>query len=400
MAKRFTASEWDKIIKTFEADPKSFGLPDGGREASLVLASFNIRKLNRTENREAELDFMARFCARCDLIAVQEIQDDLEGLLYLVARMESKIAGEGEFGVVVSDITGEVPGERGMAERLAFIYRKRRIRRLDMVSDLNIDRTAVMDHFFTHHDVIMKAQKTYLKKMKEYKEEKRKSPPKFVMPAFVTFVRAPHVVAFEMPAANDKPAITFAGVNAHLTWGNTSERRAEFEALLSWMTHRLKSEDKMTVDNFILLGDLNMDFDKPITDRNKINNAIRAKNEEVFGDSENRRIYFPFIDKHPKTGKHIRSNARNDETFDQIAFFRGSKEDRLPNDTWATPQTGEDPDGFNYGVFNFADIFARALKNKAYSQLDKTEKAALGKFFEHSVSDHMPIWVRLPRPGF
>jgi hypothetical protein len=57
--------------------------------------------------------------------------------------MESKLRGDHEFGLVVSDITGE----SGMSERLAFIYRKRRICRMDMASDLNIDRSSVMDHF-------------------------------------------------------------------------------------------------------------------------------------------------------------------------------------------------------------------------------------------------------------
>lgn len=35
-----------------------------------------------------------------------------------------------------------------------------------------------------------------------------------------------------------------------------------------------------------------------------------------------------------------------------------------------------------------------------YVRLSKEEKKALGKKFEHSVSDHLPIWVRIPRPGF
>ena len=124
MAGRFGKAEWAKIITELERDPAHFGMPEGGREASLVFASFNIRKLGSVANREEEIDFLARFCAKCDLIAVQEVQDNLEALRHLKDRMESKIAGDNEFSLVVSDITGQVPGETGMAERLAFIYRK------------------------------------------------------------------------------------------------------------------------------------------------------------------------------------------------------------------------------------------------------------------------------------
>ncbi len=69
-------------------DPEFYGLPEGGRGASLVLASFNIRKLGSSKNREREIDFLARFCVKCDLIAIQEVQDSLEGLRRLKDQME------------------------------------------------------------------------------------------------------------------------------------------------------------------------------------------------------------------------------------------------------------------------------------------------------------------------
>ena len=105
-----------------------------------MFSSFNIRKLSKSKNRERELDFMSRFCARCDLIAIQKIQDSLDGLIFLQERVTS----EGEFGLVVSDITGEVPGKRGMAERLAFLYRRQRVHRMELASDITIDRDPVI----------------------------------------------------------------------------------------------------------------------------------------------------------------------------------------------------------------------------------------------------------------
>ena len=55
--------------------------------------------------------------------------------------------------------------------------------------------------------------------------------------------------------------------------------------------------------------------------------------------------------------------------------------------------------GPDYGVFDFADLFARALnKGTALNDLQAAKRTALLKRFEHKVSDHMPIWLRMPLP--
>lgn len=400
MAGRFSEAEWTEIIAKLEQEPTRFGFPEGGRERSLVLASFNIRKLGSAKDREREIDFLARFCACCDLVAIQEVQDDLEGLRLLKERTEARVAGDGEYALAVSDITGEVPGETGMAERLAYLYRHRRIRRLDMASDLTFDRTAVLKRFFENEDAMIEARREFEQKVLEKEQGKRKTMPVYTPPEFITFVRTPYVVAFEAPAALDQPALTFTAVNAHLVFGTMGEREREFEALLDWVIHRLKAEQRLVTPSFILMGDLNLNFDKPRTDRKRIDARIRLTNQEAFGDPNVRRVYFPFLDEHPKLREQLRSNARGTETYDQIAFFRGKTEARLPNDTWRGHVGADGPDGFDYGVFEFADLFARTLRGRAYNSLTKKEKADLGKSFEHSVSDHLPIWVRIPRPGF
>lgn len=400
MAGHFTDDEWTRIIAELEADPAKYGMPEGGREGSLVIASFNIRKLSTSRGRKAELEFMARFCAACDLVSVQEVQDNLQGLRHLQARAESRIAGPGEYALAVSDITGEVPGESGMAERLAFLYRHRRIRRLDMASDLTFDRTAVLKRFFDEEEAWISARRKFEEKLAAFKAGKRKTKPSFTPPAFLAFVRTPYVAAFEAPAANDEPSLTFTAVDAHLVYGKMVEREQEFEALFNWLTHRLTAGKRLVTPNFILMGDLNFHFDKPTKDRKRVDAQIRAGNATVFGDPEARRIYFPFIDAHPKFKKVLRTNARANQTFDQIAFFNGAEETRLPNDLWHKRVGKDGPDGFDYGVFNFAELFAQTLLGKSYLRLTKDEKKALGKKFEHSVSDHLPIWVRIPRPGF
>ena len=400
MAGRFTKEQWEKIEREFLRDPGAYGMPDGPREESMVLASFNIRKLGKLRNRERELAFMARFCARCDLIAIQEVQDSLEGLRYLKQKVDERVASAGEFGLVVSDITGEVPGEKGMPERLAFLYRHSRIRRMDMASDLTVDRSGVLANFMEHADDFSAAYKKFETELKAFEQKKRKKKPKLKLPAFLTFTRTPFVAAFEAPSAGGGNPLGFIAVNAHLVYGTMRDRKEEFKALVEWMTMRLKREGRMIAPNFILLGDLNLDLDKPQKDREVVHDFIRGLNKEAFGNANARRVYFPFIDKHPQTGREIRTNARQNQTFDQIAFFRGSKEKRLPHDRWKTLIDPADPDAYEYGVFNFTDLFAKAIKGKAYLGLTKVQREDLGKHFEHSFSDHMPIWVRIPRPGF
>jgi len=242
MAGRFSKQQWDQIEAEMNLDPAAYGMPEGGREESMVFASFNIRKLGRYSSRQRELNFMARFCARCDLIAIQEVQDDLSGLRYLKERVDERVASAGEFELVVSDITGEVPGESGMAERLAFLYRKSRVRRLDMTSDLTVDRSGVLRRFHDNEDAISKAWQEFDEKMKSFKAGTRSSRPTFVLPAFVTFARTPHVTAFEIPAAGTSNPVAFVAVNAHLIYGTMKERKAEFRELVRWITMRLKAE--------------------------------------------------------------------------------------------------------------------------------------------------------------
>ena len=293
-------------------------------------------------------------------------------------------------------------GRKGMAERLAFLYRSRRIRRLELASDLTFDRTAILSELLEHHHTWTTHVEEHRRKLADHAQGLRKTKPRFVPSRFLTFVRSPHVVAFEAPAANDQPSLTFTAVNVHLVYGTMKEREQEFEALLDWLIGRLKSGGrKMVTPSFVLLGDLNLDFDKPRVDRKRIDNRIRGLNTRHFGVTAGRRVYFPFLDRHPKHRRFLRTNARASQTYDHIGFFCGADEQRLPNDRWLDAWTPRrNPDDFEFGVFDFADLLSQTMRGKSYRSLSADEKKNLGASFEHTVSDHLPIWVRVPRPGF
>ncbi|MEM9810344.1 MAG: endonuclease/exonuclease/phosphatase, partial [Pseudomonadota bacterium] len=109
------------------------------------------------------------------------------------------------------------------------------------------------------------------------------------------------------------------------------------------------------------------------------------------------RAYFPFIDPHPVdgNGEVFRTNARKDQTYDQIALFSHDK--RLPA-PGGRDRAGAEAGKFNYGMFDFVELFAQAAEGQSFADLSKAKKSALYKKFEHDVSDHMPIWIRLEIP--
>ena len=82
-SKKYTAAEWETINQTLETrlnlEAEPFGLPER-REKSVVLGTFNIRKLGPVESRsEQAWQFLTRVCRHFDLLAVQEVQDELAG---------------------------------------------------------------------------------------------------------------------------------------------------------------------------------------------------------------------------------------------------------------------------------------------------------------------------------
>ena len=54
--------------------------------------------------------------------------------------------------------------------------------------------------------------------------------------------------------------------------------------------------------------------------------------------------------------------------------------------------------GPDYGVFEFVNLFSEAILGSPYQDLPVAGRREFTARFEHKVSDHMPLWVRLPLP--
>lgn len=390
-----TEAEWNRIKVKLAADPQRYGLPK--REyGSVVLGSFNIRKLGKVQNRSANTwDFLIQVCRQFDLLSVQEIMEDPEGLEYLLHGLGP------EYQAVVSDTTGVFPGEQGLGERLGFIYNTNLVRRGPIVSDVSLDRSHLLATLVQHHKPLMDALKPHLDYLQAQAEwEKNPVGPKpkapgIQVPVFLTFIRQPFMCSFEVVGHPGTEPYRFMGINAHLYFGNSLEdRRQEFDALIQWILARIQSPETR-FPNFMLMGDLNLDFNDPVKDRPRIEEHIKTFNQQMQTRKAPTNVNFPFLDVHQGQSDPFRTNARLDETFDQIGLF--SWDPRLPGYE-KNPSMGSEPRGPDYGVFNFVQLFSDALLDKPIAALSADARKEFFRKFEYEVSDHMPLWLRLPLP--
>jgi len=379
-AKQFTNVEWKKIKTTLAKSPQKYGFPER-IYGSAVIGSFNIRKLGNARSRNsATWDFLAHICQQYDLIALQEIMDDLSGLQGIMDRLGP------DFGMIVSDRTGAFPGSTGLAERLGFIFRWSIVNRGEVVSDISYDRTKVLQLIAENIDNINDVMQPYAKALLEYRDGNRKKPKDPKMPVFLSFIRQPYCVSFKIVGFPGTKPYHFMAVNAHLMYGQMSDRRKEFDALMTWIIERVKQNDRAYYPNFILLGDLNLDFNNPKTDRKRIETHLKTFNNNAGKEVS---VNFPFLDPYPGKTIPFRSNARLTESFDQIGLF--FREQGMPTHL-DNANMGENRLGPDYGVFNFVKLFQDALG------VPTADLKKLYPRFEHKVSDHMPLWLRLPLP--
>lgn len=394
--KKFSASEWNKIMNLAQASAEDFGLPRR-RSKSVVLGTFNIRKLGRVKggpHSPRAWDFLEIICKRFDLLAIQEVMDDLGGITELKERLGNS------FGMVVSDVTGVFPGVRGNAERLGFLFNWKRVPRTELASDITYDRSKVVDTLYQNRDVFSKTWKKHSRALKKWENDgkKPKEKPKISLPMFLTFIRQPHCTSFRINGENGAKPIEFLAVNAHLLYGeNEYERLWEFNALIEWLTIRAKKRDKLYHENILMMGDCNLEFENIQIKRDTINDDLKRINKTKLKSKKAAKVNFPLLDKHPDHGE-LKTNARQDQTYDQIAIF--AHDTRLPTykDNEKAGQKG--PDGYDYGVFKFTDLFAEALfGKKKFDDLLKKEKTYIFDRTENDISDHMPAWIRLSIPG-
>ena len=159
MTSRFTNGEWKKINELFDSSVEKFGLPER-RSGSVVIGTFNIRKLGGVKKRSSQSwQFLKNIISRFDLIAVQEIMDDLSGFEHL-----RDLVGN-DYGMVVSDVTGVKPGSSGNAERLGILFNWKNIQRTALASDITYDRSEIARNLYDNRSDFNSAWKKQTTKL-------------------------------------------------------------------------------------------------------------------------------------------------------------------------------------------------------------------------------------------
>jgi endonuclease/exonuclease/phosphatase family metal-dependent hydrolase len=195
--------ELDKAIPAKTVDP------------TLLLATWNLREFGGTKSggREDEpLFYIAEIMSHFDIIAVQEVRDDLDALDKLMCNLG------GWWKYIVSDVT---LGEQGNNERHAYIYDTRKISFGGMAGEL----------------------------VPEMKKEGG------VLKSDFAFSRTPYVAGFKAGW------FKFTLCTQHFYYGEDKaddpQRVLEAKAIVQLLKKRMKSKDAWA-NNAVLLGDFNV----------------------------------------------------------------------------------------------------------------------------------------------
>lgn len=105
-------------------DQLDLEMPEKTRDATLVLGTWNIRNFDSNgfmngHRTDEDLYYIAEICTRFDVLAIQEVCEDLAPLDKLMA-----ILGE-DYDYIITDVT---EGRGGNGERLGFIFDKHKVK--------------------------------------------------------------------------------------------------------------------------------------------------------------------------------------------------------------------------------------------------------------------------------
>jgi hypothetical protein len=214
-------------------------VPSKQLDRNLIVASWNIRELGRhngkwttkqsdTPKRNiGDLHLIAEILSRFDVVAVQEVQDNLEALRAIMSLLGS------DWGFHVTDVSY---GDAGDDERLAYLYDLRRVRPSGLAGELVLSPEDLAP------------------------PRPGDDPSLIHIPGLSSqLVKTPYMVSFTTAT---RP---FVLTTAHVVWGDSDEleRRArEAGALARMLGRAVRGASKTDPDPFraslIALGDFNI----------------------------------------------------------------------------------------------------------------------------------------------
>jgi endonuclease/exonuclease/phosphatase family metal-dependent hydrolase len=231
----------------------------------LLVGTWNVANLGVQDRLDSDYALIAEVASWFDLVAVQEVNDDLRGIEAIHSHLPSR------YDLLFSDASGN-------RERQAFLYDSRKVSRLREVGRVAIPPSQLPR--------IAVAGATT---------------------AFAGFDRGPYLASFE------SGAFRFALLNVHLFYGSEApadlDRRTLETFAVAWWADRTHRDKKSYVGDVVPLGDFNLPKAAP---GDRIFDALVALGLTT-----------------PSHSSQIGSAIASDNQYDQIAFFPGSTKDRF-----------------------------------------------------------------------
>jgi endonuclease/exonuclease/phosphatase family metal-dependent hydrolase len=214
----FTVQSERRALRRYRNTEPGRAIPRRNNQ-NLLLASWNIANLGAQARTPAHAALIAEVISWFDLVAIQEVRDDLSGLRDVLAELS------GAWRTVFTDMAGN-------DERMAYLYRYPKVKLTEMCGELAIP---VADH--------------------------RNIKLPGVTRSFTGFDRNPMIASF------DVRGFRLGAVNVHLYFGSqrtSAHRRASMErrqleayAVARWCDLRRRDVHRY-VDHFVALGDFNL----------------------------------------------------------------------------------------------------------------------------------------------
>lgn len=202
-------------------------LPLRSVDENVLIASWNIAQFSEKKKGRA-LQYIADICERFDIVAIQEVKSNLQGL----AKLQKLLPGN--YQILVSDPTGN-------HERLAFLYDKRTVITTGLVCEIAFNGTITSPNVFA-------------------------------------FQRSPYCASFRAGRFD------FTLVSVHIAEGSshgsvgTALREQEIQELVKFIKREAKRSPGSVFDpDFFLVGDFNIQ-----SDGDRFFNALTGGDEPRF----------------------------------------------------------------------------------------------------------------------
>lgn len=349
-------------------------IPPRSIKESLLLATWNIRDFgasgfNPSPRLNESLYYMAEIISAFDLVAVQEVNENMEPFFRLM-----KILGP-TWSYIATDVT---EGSGGNGERMTFVYDKGKVLFRNIAGEIVLPKK---DLITAEDDETTNGEATNVK-----------------TPVGEQFARTPFLVKFQSGWCR------FTLNTVHLYYGeDTGEKLKRRIKEIGTIAEFLAKRAEKDADNCILLGDMNI-----VSPTDPTMLALKKHKFQLPNELVKSKIPDEFLHNNPDEVQPLPppvtpvvpppegfpSNMNRDKFYDQIVFY--SKKNEL--ELGKSDKTA--------GVFTLYESVFREADWKTYFDISniqdkwgdtdaKRKNYFAKKWRTWQMSDHLPLWVEL-----